>query len=270
MDKTMLLGIVGGLACLVIGYALEGGSVVLLWGTSAFIIVVGSTLFATFASYPWEDVRRVPALLKQAFMGQEKINLRETIDKLVELSTIARREGLLALEEKLPELDYDPFFRKGIEWVIDGVESELLREMLVLELDNMERHNNQGVRIFETAGGFAPTMGILGTVMALVLILRDLNDPEHLGGAIATAFLATFYGLFTANMFYLPIANKLRNKNLQMVHYREMLIEGILSIQSGENPKNMEQKLMAFIDSDGKKAREKAAANTNPAEQVSP
>jgi len=270
MDRTTLLGIVGGLACLVIGYALEGGAVTLLWGTSAFIIVVGSTLFATIASYPWDDIKRIPALLRQAFMEQEKFNLRETIDKLVELSTIARREGLLALEEKLPELDHDPFFRKGIEWVIDGVESDLLREMLGLELDNMERHNNQGVRIFETAGGFSPTMGIIGTVMGLVLILRDLSDPAHLGGAIATAFLATFYGLFTANLVYLPIANKLRNKNLQMVHYREMLIEGILSIQGGENPKNMEQKLLAFIVNSDKQSNEKTAANTNPAEQVSP
>src|SRR5690606_7839046 len=123
---------------------------------------------------------------------------------------------------------------------------------------------------FETAGGFAPTMGIIGTVMGLVLILRDLSNPEELGGAIATAFLATFYGLFTANLVYLPIANKLRNKNQKMVHYREMLIEGILSIQGGENPKNMEQKLLAFITADQKKAAEKAAASTNPAEQVSP
>lgn len=270
MDKTTLIGILGGLTALVVGYALEGGVVTLLWGTSAFIIVVGSTMAATAASYSWEDIKRVPSLLKRAFMEQDKINLRETIDKLVELSTIARREGLLALEEKLPELDHDPFFRKGIEWVIDGVESELLREMLELELDNMERHHNQGVRIFETAGGFSPTMGIIGTVMGLVLILRDLSDPQQLGGAIATAFLATFYGLFFANLVYLPIANKLRNKNLQMVHYREMLIEGILSIQGGENPKNMEQKLLAFITSEQKRADETTAARTNPAEQVSP
>lgn len=270
MDKTTLIGILAGMAALVIGYALEGGVVTLLWGTSAFIIVVGSTLAATVASYPWEDIKRVPELLKQAFTDQDKIDLRETIDKLVELSTIARREGLLALEEKLPELDHDPYFRKGIEWVIDGVESELLREMLELELDNIERYNLQGMRIFETAGGFAPTMGIIGTVMGLVLILRDLSNPEELGGAIATAFLATFYGLFTANLVYLPIANKLRNKNQKMVHYREMLIEGILSIQGGENPKNMEQKLLAFITADQKKAAEKAAASTNPAEQVSP
>ena len=270
MDKTTLLGILAGIAALVIGYALEGGTVTLLWGTSAFIIVIGSTLAATIASYPWEDIKRVPQLLAVAFTDRNKIDLRANIQKLVELSTIARREGLLALEEKLPELDHDPFFRKGMEWVIDGVESELLREMLELELDNMERHNNQGVKIFETAGGFAPTMGIIGTVMGLVLILRDLSDPEHLGGAIATAFLATFYGLFTANIIYLPISNKLRNKNQQMVHYREMLIEGILSIQGGENPKNMEQKLLAFLTPDEKKSDEKVAANSNPAEQVSP
>ncbi|OUM88768.1 MAG: hypothetical protein BAA01_14130 [Bacillus thermozeamaize] len=270
MDKTTLLGILAGMAALVIGYMLEGGSVTLLWGISAFIIVVGSTLAATIASYPWEDIKRVPQLLAEAFMERNKIDLHANIQKLVELSTIARREGLLALEEKLPELDHDPFFRKGIELVIDGVESELLREMLELELDNMERHNNQGVRIFETAGGFAPTMGIIGTVMGLVLILRDLSDPEHLGGAIATAFLATFYGLFTANIIYLPISNKLRNKNQRMVHYREMLIEGILSIQGGENPKNMEQKLLAFLTPDQKRTNEKTAAETNPAEQVSP
>lgn len=261
MDRTTALGILLGIAALVGGYYLEGGSILSLWGISAFIIVIGGTLAATFASFRWEDITRVPSLLNKAFADKKNIDKEATIAKLVELSTTARREGLLALEEQLESID-DPFFRKGLELVIDGVESELIKQIMELELTIQEERDERGARIFETAGGFAPTLGIIGTVMGLVLVLSNLNEPSQLGQAIAVAFLATLYGIFSANIFFLPIANKLKEKAREEVLYREMLVEGILSIQAGENPHNMQQKLQAFLIGEKKRSdsREEAIA----------
>ncbi len=187
----------------------------------------------------------VSKTLKLAFAYKPKDPL-QTIEELVELSAIARREGILALEEKIETYE-DEFFKNGLRLVVDGVDPDAARNMLETELTFIEQRHAKGAQPYEQAGGFAPTMGIIGTVMGLVHVLGNLANVEGLGPQIATAFIATLYGVASANVIYLPIAGKLKNRSQQEVLIRELMIEGILSIQAGENPNILSQKLRAFL-----------------------
>lgn len=246
MDLTTLIGLIFGILALVIGFLWEGGQIGTLFEATALLIVVGGTIGAVIVSYPFSELKRLPALTMAAFRDPS-LNATETIEQMVEMATIARREGVLALESHLDEMDVDPVMKEGLQLVIDGSDPELIKEMLEIELDFFERQNEMGARMFETAGGFSPTMGIIGTVMGLVNVLGNLSDPDTLGPAIAVAFMATLYGVAAANVIYLPIANKLRFRTSQLVTAREMMMEGIMSIQAGENPKMLEKKLLAFL-----------------------
>ena len=159
----------------------------------------------------------------------------------------ARREGLLALEDEAENVD-DAFIKKGISLVVDGTDPELVKDILESDLDAMEARHTQQAGLFQNAGGFAPTLGIIGTVMGLVHVLENLSDPDSLGPAISTAFIATFYGVASANLYYLPIGNKLKQISHDEVHARTMIIEGIVSIQAGDNPRVVEEKLKTFLD----------------------
>lgn len=246
MDLTTLIGLMFGILALVIGFMLEGGHVSSLFEVTAIFIVFGGTIGAVIVSYPFSELKRLPALTMAAFRDPS-LNSSEMIVQMVDMATIARREGVLALESHLDDMDADPLMKEGLQLVIDGSDPELIKEMLEIELDFFERQNEMGAKIFETAGGFSPTMGIIGTVMGLVHVLGNLTDPDTLGPAIAVAFMATLYGVAAANVIYLPIANKLRFRTSQMVTQREMMMEGIMSIQAGENPKMLEKKLLAFL-----------------------
>lgn len=246
MDLATLIGLILGILAIVIGFLLEGGHLTSLFEVTALLIVVGGTVGAVVISYPLNELKRLPVLVAAAFR-EPKLNTPGTIQYLVEMATVARREGVLALETRLDETEVDPVLREGLQLVIDGSDPELIKEMMEIELEFFEKQNETGVKIFETAGGFAPTMGIIGTVMGLVHVLGNLSDPDALGPAIAVAFIATLYGVATANIIYFPIANKLKYRNEQMVTAREMMMEGIMSIQAGENPKMLEKKLKAFL-----------------------
>jgi chemotaxis protein MotA len=192
-----------------------------------------------------DELRTVPYFLKVVF-ADLKIDYLTSLNSLVETADKARREGLLSLESQLTEID-NPFLVRGLQLVIDGTDPELTRNMLEMEIEAYETKERVGYDIFMSAGGFAPTMGIIGTVMGLVHVLSNVSDPDKLGGAIAVAFLATLYGVASANVLWIPFATKIKGKSAKEVLLMELILEGILSIQAGENPRVIREKLMTFL-----------------------
>lgn len=245
MDFATIGGIVVAVGSLVLGFILDGGTVGSLIQINAAILILGGTIGATLTTVSIKDFAKIITYLKIAFMGKVPSAL-DVIDQLVELATIARREGILALEEQLESFT-DPFLKSGIQLVVDGVDPELVKNMLETELTFVDERHEAAAGMFDAAGGFAPTMGIIGTVMGLVRVLGNLKNVSTLGPEIATAFIATLYGVGSANIFWLPIATKLKKRHSEESLVREVMIEGVLSIQAGENPKILGQKLKAFL-----------------------
>jgi chemotaxis protein MotA len=252
MDISTFIGVVLGILSLVIGFMLEGGGIGSLYQETAAIIVFGGTAGAVITGTPMKVLKKVPYILKMAFI-QQNVKLHETIEELVELSNKSRREGLLSIEKELEKYQDDPFLYEGLQMVVDGVEAELIQDILDREIDLYEQSHMKTAGTFEAAGGFAPTMGIIGTVMGLVHVLGNLSDPESLGPAIAVAFIATLYGVASANVIYLPLFNKIKARVAQGVMIKELQSEGIQSIQHGENPGILQKKLFAFLDSKTKR-----------------
>ncbi len=246
MDITTIVGLIAGFAALIIAFLIEGGTMGALSSATAALIVLGGTFGATIISFNYEELKKVPAILRVAFQNQV-YDFRFLIDEIVRLADQARREGLLSLEQNLDEIE-DPFLRLGVQLVIDGVEGTLLQGLLETEIYCTEERHRSGIAIFEAAGGYSPTMGIIGTVMGLINVLGRMDDPGALGPAVAMAFIATMYGIGFANLFWLPIATKLKNKHKEEMFYREICLEGILSLQAGENPAFIREKLLAFFD----------------------
>ncbi|ABO50953.1 MotA/TolQ/ExbB proton channel [Desulforamulus reducens MI-1] len=245
MEIMTPAGILFAAVCLISGFLLEGGHVSALLAPTAFIIVVGGTLGATVVAFSTKEVLSVPILLKTA-MTKKVPDFSETINLIVELAEKARREGLLYLDSQLDTIE-DPFLRKAMQLVVDGTDPEMVRSILETEVYSAYERHQVGVHIFEGAGGYAPTMGIIGTVMGLVHVLGNLSDPDSLGPAIAMAFIATLYGVGSANVFWLPIGAKLKNLSKKELVLREMMIEGILALQAGYNPTIIRERLNAFI-----------------------
>lgn len=248
MDLATLLGLLLGLGGLIGGFLLEGGHAGMLLVETAAIIVFGGTFGATAISFTTDELRKIPYFLKMVFVT-EKINYTSTLDLLLETANRARREGLLSLESFLEEIDND-FIVRGLQLVIDGTDPELTKNMLEMEIEAFENREKVGHDIFISAGGFAPTMGIIGTVMGLVHVLSNVSDPDKLASAIAVAFLATLYGVASANVLWIPFANKLKIKAEKKLLLMELVVEGILSIQAGENPRVIKEKLITFIPID--------------------
>jgi chemotaxis protein MotA len=255
LKANTAIGIAGAIGCLLLSVIMEGGNPAALINIPAFVIVIGGTSMATFASSSMEQMKRLPALYKKAFTGSD-LDPHAAIDKMVGLADKARREGLLALEHELGDLP-DDYSRKGLQLVIDGTDSDLVRTIMQSELDGMIGRHRANAKFFATAGGFAPTLGILGTVLSLVHVLENLSSPRTLGHAIAGAFLATLYGVGSANIIFLPVANKLKELSTDEVLYRELLLEGVLSIQAGENPRILADRLATFL-APGERERKEA------------
>lgn len=255
MDLTTLLGLLLGLASLLIAFVMEGGSPAALLGLSAGLIVFGGTIGAVVVSFPGDQLRNVGVLLRVAFKKPKDEPLA-VIDQLVELAMTARREGILSLEEKIEGYS-DEFLKNGIRLIVDGVDPELVRSILETELSYIEARHEAGAGIFEAAGGFAPTMGIIGTVMGLIHVLGNLSNISKLGPLIATAFIATLYGVGSANLLWLPIASKLKSRSKREMLTKEIILEGILSIQAGENPTILGQKLRVFLAPTSRSAKAK-------------
>lgn len=245
MDLSTVLGLVIALGALVGALLMDGGHLSSLWSGSAFLLIIGGTIGATAISFPMEDLKQFPKLMRKAFFGSRP-DLAKTIDTIVSLVEKARREGLLALQNETANLD-DHFLVRGIELVVDGTDPHAVRTIMETDIAFMEKRHKSGAAILEAMGGYAPTIGIIGTVMGLIHVLGNLSEPSKLGPAIAVAFLATFYGIFTANIFYLPMASKLKVRSADEVLMRELILEGVLSLQAGESPRIVREKLQVFV-----------------------
>lgn len=258
MELSTVIGLVLGFGSLLGAFMIEGGSPAALLGLSAGMIVFGGTIGALFTSFSTKQMKLIIPLLRRAFKKSNDDPLT-VINQLVELATIARREGILALEDKI-ESYTDEFFKNGVRLVVDGVDPDLVRSIMETELAFIQSRHESGTAIFEAAGGYAPTMGIIGTVMGLVHVLSNLSNVSVLGPMIASAFVATLYGVSTANLLWLPIGNKLKTMSKSEMLIRELVLEGILSIQAGENPNILAQKLKVFL---GPSEREPKASKAN-------
>lgn len=244
MDKTTLPGLILALVALLGGAYMEGTTPDKLVMLPAFIIVFGGTVGAAMISFPLAATAAIPKLFGILFKDVTH-DLPHVVDTFVNLADRARREGLLALEQEAGNLE--PFTRRGIQMVVDGSDPALVREILEADIEAMQARHKPGAGIFEAMGGFAPTMGIIGTVMGLVHVLENLSEPEKLGPLIAGAFLATLYGIFFANAMFLPFASKLKVKSADEAHLKQLVVEGILAVQSGDNPRVVREKLDAYL-----------------------
>lgn len=248
MDLSTIIGIIAGLGGLLLGFVLEKGQPGSLIQGPAAIIVFGGTFGAVLASFPLSEIKKISQWLRIAFT-ENSFGVAEVYETLIRFSEKARREGLLSLEQELETVN-DKFTRKGMQLVIDGTDPEITRSILESNITVLERRHKVGIAVFEAAGGYAPTMGIIGTVMGLVHVLGNLSDPTSLSGAIAGAFIATLYGVASANVIWLPIATKLKQKDKAEISAMEMILDGILSIQAGENPSILKEKLKTHISGD--------------------
>lgn len=246
MDFLSIAGIVVSLSSILLGNLLDGGALASLINGPALIIVFGGTFGATLLQYPPRIVLRSLAMSLWVFKPN-KINLEAQFSKIVEWSNLARRKGLLGLEELIDEIE-DPFIQIGLQLLVDGKEPEAIAEALELEINIRENRDYQAARLFEAMGGYAPTIGILGAVMGLIHVMENLSDPTLLGKGIATAFVATIYGVASANLIFLPVANKLKAHIFAENQAKEMLSLGIVAIAKNENPKNIALKLNSFLE----------------------
>lgn len=224
---------------------LLGGSLGAFIDIPSVMIVVGGTIAATLVAYPLPKVKEIIKLTQKAFKDRGS-NPNEVIESMIELANKARKEGLLALEESSSGID-DDFIKKGVMLVVDGTDPDLVRTLLETELDFLEERHKSGQGLFETMGSFAPAFGMVGTLIGLINMLKKLDDPSAIGPAMSVALLTTLYGSFLANMIFIPIANKLKVKSREETLEREIIVEGLLSIQAGENPRIIEEKLKAFL-----------------------
>mgnify|MGYP001606441180 CR=1 FL=1 len=245
MDFLTIIGVVLAIGAIVGGNMLEGGHIESLLQLTAFVIVFGGTIGASMVQTPLPVFLRSLKMVVWAFIPP-KLAQGEAIEKIVNWSNIARKEGLLGLEP-LTETEPEPFSRKGLQLLVDGSEPETIRGILEVELDSQEHMDFQAAKVYEGMGGYSPTIGIIGAVMGLIHVMNNLADPSKLGAGIAVAFVATIYGVGSANIFFLPLGNKLKSYIHKQSKFREMIIEGIISIAEGENPRNIETKLKGYM-----------------------
>jgi len=245
MDLLTVIGIILAFVAIIGGNALEGGHIDSLLQLTAFMIVIGGTIGAIMIQVPMATFMRSLKMLMWVFLPP-KLALNETIEKIIEWSNVARKEGLLGLEQVV-ETEPDEFARKGLQLLVDGSEPETIRNILEVELATKEERDGAASKVFEGMGGYAPTIGIIGAVMGLIHVMNNLADPSKLGSGIAVAFVATIYGVGSANLLFLPMASKLKSHVQRSAKYREMVIDGIISIAEGENPRNIESKLQGYL-----------------------
>ena len=245
MDFGSLIGITVALAGIIGGQLLEGGYVGSLLQSAAFLIVLGGTAGAVMVQSPGVVFARGVRMAKWVVLPPE-FAPHQMIAQIIQWSLAARREGLLSLEQQLNAVS-EPFVRKGLQLLIDGADAQKLREAMEVEIISFEEYHRQAARIWEAAGGYAPTIGILGAVLGLIHVMENLSDPARLGSGIAVAFVATIYGVGLANLVFLPVANKLKSLIGQQVLVREMLVDGLVSIANGENPRLIENRLQGYV-----------------------
>jgi chemotaxis protein MotA len=249
MDFTTIGGLILGFGGILLGQALEGGHIGSIMQDTAAIIVLAGTFGAVMVAFPLKDFVRGMKMFGMA-LTEKKNDLPALAHDIVELASVARRDGVLALEGKLAEIK-DPFLKKALGYVVDGVDASVTRSSLEAAIDAENEENTVGAKVWESLGGFSPTIGIIGAVLGLIHVMENLSDPSKLGGGIAVAFVATVYGVATANLIYLPIATKLKRKLAIAMERKVLITEGVLAIQEGLNPRVLEEKLRALTGEHG-------------------
>ncbi len=244
MDISTVLGLLLGVV-FIIGGIITSGQIDSYIHIPSIIIVLGGTIASTLASFPLKNFLNTSKVIKKAFSYKET-SPDEVIEEIISLANIARKEGLLALEEYAEELQ-DDFLQKGIMLIVDGTDPELVRNILETELTFLEERHMDGQSIFETMGTYAPAFGMIGTLIGLINMLKHLDDPSMIGPNMSVALVTTFYGSILANVVFLPLARKLKIRSKSEVLVKELTVEGLLSIQAGENPRIIEEKLKTFI-----------------------
>lgn len=244
MDLSTILGIIAAFGLMLMAITAGSGLTIFI-DFASLTVVAGGTLGATLVHYPFREVKRAFAVLRKAFFHKE-VTPTETIEALIRYSNKARKEGILSLQSVIAEIR-DPFFVKGVQMAVDGQEPEAMKEMLDREIEYIVERHSEGAEIFIAMGTYAPAMGMIGTLIGLVQMLQTMEDPSTIGPAMAMALLTTFYGAVMANILFLPMAGKLRNRSQSEVLQKTLVAEGMKSILAGENPRIMEQKLHAFV-----------------------
>ncbi|BCL74449.1 flagellar motor protein [Jeongeupia sp. HS-3] len=246
MDKISIFGLVIGLTAILLGQWLEGGHIGSLLQLTAFLIVIGGTAGAVMLQSRMNDFVAGMKMLRWVFIPPQHDN-RKLLTTLVNWGHQSRRGGLLALENVM-NAEKTPFVKRGLQMLVDGAEPDMIRRAFELDIDAYESSAKAAAKIWDAAGGYAPTLGILGAVMGLIHVMENLSDPSKLGSGIAVAFVATIYGVGIANLVFLPIAGKLKRHIHSEVVHREMLLEGLVAIANGENPRLYENKLAGYLN----------------------
>ena len=244
MDFATIIGMLLAFGAIIGGQALEGGHLGSILQFTAFVIVIGGTLGAICVQNPLSVIIKAAGALSLALFGPH-IDNKGNIRLIIDLANVSRKQGLLALEGKLKDIN-DPFMRKGIQLIVDGTDPKAVHEILEIEVEHQEEQGIMAAKVWEAAGGYAPTIGILGAVLGLIHVMENLADPTKLGSGIAVAFVATIYGVGAANIFFLPAANKLRARLQHALEAKELLLEGVISIVEGMHPKLIRSKLEAY------------------------
>jgi chemotaxis protein MotA len=253
VDKSSLSGIVLAIGGVLAGLLLEGGNFRQILQPTAAMIVFGGTLGAVMLQFPLPVVMHAMRRFGSVFVSPRH-HAQETILRLVQYAQKARREGIVSLDAELAQID-DPFLKKSLMLAVDGTEPEELRKIMELELDNQAEYEEQVPQVFESAGGFAPTIGIIGAVLGLIQVMQHLDKIDEVGRGIAVAFVATIYGVGSANLLYLPVAGKMKLRIREEQIAREMTLEGVASILEGMNPRMLETKLLGFLVQSGKEGK---------------
>jgi chemotaxis protein MotA len=245
MQVGAILGIVVALACILGGNALEGGHLGSVVGGPAFLIVIGGTVGAVIVQYPLSTVAGALKAALRTFKAPEQ-DPTALLEELVDYANRARRDGILALE-KVAEAAKDPFLRKALMMAVDGADATTLRETMEISIAHEEEHGEDEAKVFEAGGGYCPTIGIIGAVLGLIHVMSNLSDINAVGAGIAAAFVATIYGVAAANIVFLPLAGRIKLRVRDRVNTREMVLCGVLAIQSGMNPKLVRERLGEFV-----------------------
>lgn len=247
MDLATIIGLVAGSACFI--YGMMGGQGIgnlrLFWDPSSYVLVLGGALGAIFIAFPMDQVIGAGKVIKNTFTSK-RLDLYSLVGTLVSMAEKARREGLLALEEEAAGVA-DTFMRTGLQLVVDGTEPELVRSILEIDLAFLEDRHAAGKKVFDQFGALCPAMGMIGTIMGLIIMLANFNDPSAIGPGMSLALVTTFIGALAANFFFIPMSVKLEVRNREELLAKQLVVEGILAIQQGENPKLVEAKLLSFL-----------------------
>ncbi len=246
MDKTSWLGILLGIFVLVGGMVLKGSEPAALINLAALLIIFVGTIAALLNAFPLYELKKIPVLFRVIFTDAKIMTVKELIPIFTEWAMLARREGLLALEDRAEEVE-DQFLKKGLKMVVDGQPQEFIREMMEDEIAAMEDRHDIGAKIFTQAGTYAPTLGVLGAVIGLVAALGHLEDVALLGKSISAAFIATLFGIFSGYVLWLPFANKLKRKSQQEVTIKQIMVEGLLAVQEGIPARLVEEKMLTYL-----------------------